>query len=390
MASSKAKDPLDALQLLVNDVLVQTGKALRASRRDSQGNLPPSYIQAKLPDTINAFHRALGSLERDIINAKSVILRDMNKLKTQNNSVEESQSLPQPQPVEAQSKSPMAIDLDSSPQAIPKEEPTDTNKITAIKPAAPFPDMGMGMGIPDSAAASITIKEENPPSHLPSATGAEGSSKVKTDGKQPTPAAPVPLMDAKLETNSSGVTGGDNVLELTNSDLNFTDMEFTLAPGNDNPTRSGGDGATAANLNGPSFDLGSFGTTNGATATMSLDNHHHRHHHHHHNNNNNNNNLPSRTVAQPAASTSGTGPAKTESQPSAEARKKEESSDAAFADIFAGDGQADGMDFDFSIGDGMGGDTFDDLMNDRDNTFDSMEHGDFDATFFGLDKADEA
>ncbi|QPH16807.1 hypothetical protein C2857_001528 [Epichloe festucae Fl1] len=388
MASPKAKDPLDALQLLVNDVLVQTGKALRASRRDSQGNLPPTYMQAKLPDTINAFHRALGSLERDIINAKSVILRDMNKLKTQNNPAEESQSLPQPQPVEAQSKSPMAIDLDSSPQTISKEEPTDTNKITAIKPAAPFPDMGMGMGmgIPDSAAASITIKEEKPSSHLPSVTEAEGSSKVKTGGKQPTPAAPVPLMDAKLESNSSGLTGGDNVLELTNSDLNFTDMEFTLAPGNDNSTQSGGDGATAANLNGPSFDLGSFGTTNGATATMSLDNHNHNQN----NNNKNNNNMPSSTVAQPAASTSGTGPAKTESQPSAEAQKKEERTDAAFADIFAGDGQADGMDFDFSIGDGMGGDTFDDLMNDRDNTFDSMEHGDFDATFFGLDKADEA
>lgn len=311
----------------------------------------------------------------------------MNKLKTQNNPAEESQPSPQPQPAEAQSKSPMAIDLDSSPQAIQKEEPTDTNKITATKPAAPFPDMGMGMGMPDSAASSITIKEEKPSSHLPSVTEAEGSSKVKTDGKQPTPAAPVPLMDAKLESNSSGFTGGDNVLELTNSDLNFTDMEFTLAPGNGNTTQSGGDGATAANLNGPSFDLGSFGTANGATATMSLDNHNNSNNSNH---NNHNNNVSSSSAAQPAASTSGTGPAKTESQPSGEAQKKEASTDAAFADMFAGDGQADGMDFDFSIGDGMGGDTFDDLMNDRDNTFDSMEHGEFDATFFGLDKADEA
>lgn len=95
----KAKDPLDALQLLVNDVvsegrasclavarvrpvvlpanlalarslkLVQTGKALRASRRDSQGNLPPSFgsCQHKLPDTIKAFHAALDDLERDIV-----------------------------------------------------------------------------------------------------------------------------------------------------------------------------------------------------------------------------------------------------------------------------------------------------------------------------------
>ncbi|KAG6002121.1 hypothetical protein E4U21_003447 [Claviceps maximensis] len=377
MASAKAKDPLDALQSLVNDVLIQTGKALRASRRDSHGNLPPTHMQAKLPDTISAFHSALDSLEHDIIRAKSVILRDMNRLKTQKTSVAEtSQSLPQPQPVDAQSKSAMVIDIDSSPQPIPqtvpKEESTE-NGFASIKTAAPFPDMG----IPATTGTPITIKEENPSSHLLSMADTSASSKPKTEVKASTLAAPIPMMDAKLESNPSGLTGGREVLDLTNSDLNFTDMEFTLAPGNINPNQSGSTYATTANTNGPVFDLNSFGTSNGAPAVMSV-----------------NNGIPSSVGAKAAATASGSRPAPApvpaENRRNAELQRKEQGASATFADIFAGDGQADGMDFDFSIGDGMSGDTFDDLMNDRDNTFDSMEHGDFDANFFGLEKADGA
>ncbi|KAG5980501.1 hypothetical protein E4U55_003977 [Claviceps digitariae] len=375
MASAKAKDPLDALQSLVNDVLVQTGKALRASRRDSHGNLPPTHMQAKLPETISAFHSALDSLEHDIIRAKSVILRDMNKLKTQKSSAaEDLQSLPQPQPVEAQSKSAMVIDIDSSPQPItqtmPKEESTE-NSFAAVKTAAPFPDMGM----PASAGTPITIKEEQSSTQLPPVTEASASSsKLKAEVKASTLAAPIPMMDAKLESNTFALNGGREVLDMTNSDLNFTDMEFTLAPGSVNANQSGGIAAATANTNGPSFDLGSFGTSNGVPAAASLSN----------------GMSSSSTLGKAVATASGMRPATAENRRNAEVQKKEEGTSATFADIFAGDGQADGMDFDFSIGDGMSGDTFDDLMNDRDNTFDSMEHGDFDANFFGLDKADGA
>lgn len=264
----------------------------------------------------------------------------------------------------------MVIDIDSSPQSIPKEEPVD-NSFAAIKHAAPFPDMGM----PNSTGTSITIQEEHPSSHLIPMTEAPGSSKIKAEVKQSAPAAPVPMMAANLESNSSAYKGGRDVLDLTNSDLNFTDMEFTLAPGNVNPIQSGGNGAVAANSNGPPFDLSTLGSTNGATGTMSLTT-----------------SMSSSTVRKAAATASSTGPAPTgmDIHRNAEAQKKGEGTDAAFADIFAGDGQADGMDFDFSIGGGTGGDTFDDLMNDRDDTFDSMEHGDFDANFFGLNKVDEA
>ncbi|KAG6172970.1 hypothetical protein E4U11_000063 [Claviceps purpurea] len=454
MASAVAKDPLDALQSLINDALVQTGKALRASRRDSHGNLPATHMQAKLPDTDRAFHLALDSLDNEIIRAKSVILRDMNKLKKKKTAAAEtSPSLPQPEPVEAHSKSAMVIDIDSSPQAtteaMPKEEPAD-NSCVVPKPAAPFPDMGMSV----PAVTSVAIKKNHPPSQALYMTEAPVSNQPTAEVKQVAHAAPVPLMDANLDNSTSGLTGGHDVVDLTssnlnnstsndpnmhnsnmnnsnmnisnmnisnmnsshinsthmnsshmnsshmnnsnmnnsnmnNSNLNFTDMQFTLAPSNTNSNHPGSTGAATAQPNGPSYDF-VFGTTNTATAPTPI-----------------NNAMSSVTTGTAATMANGTGsaqapmpvpeptPVPVENRRNAEAPKKEDGTSTTFSEIFTGDGPADGMDFDFSLGDGnnmssMGGDTFDDMMNVRDNTFDSMEHGDFDTSFFGLDKADGA
>ncbi|KAG6221775.1 hypothetical protein E4U34_001800 [Claviceps purpurea] len=434
MASAVAKDPLDALQSLINDALVQTGKALRASRRDSHGNLPATHMQAKIPDTDRAFHLALDSLDNEIIRAKSVILRDMNKLKKKKTAAAEtSPSLPQPEPVEAHSKSAMVIDIDSSPQAtteaMPKEEPAD-NSCVVPKPAAPFPDMGMSVPV----VTSVAIKKNHPPSQALYMTEAPVSNQPTAEVKQVAHAAPVPLMDANLDNSTSGLTGGHDVVDLTssnlnnsasndpnmhnsnmnnsnmnnsnmnnsnmnnsnmnnsntnNSNLNFTDMQFTLAPSNTNPNHPGSTGAATAQPNGPSYDF-VFGTTNTATAPTPI-----------------NNAMSSVTTGTAATMANGTGSAQApmpepeptsvpvENRRNAEAPKKEDGTSTTFSEIFTGDGPADGMDFDFSLGDGnnmssMGGDTFDDMMNVRDNTFDSMEHGDFDTSFFGLDKADGA
>ncbi|KAG6059285.1 hypothetical protein E4U17_006570 [Claviceps sp. LM77 group G4] len=425
MTSAVAKDPLDALQSLINDALVQTGKALRASRRDSHGNLPATHMQAKLPDTDRAFHSVLDRLDNEIIRAKSVILRDMNKLKKKKIvAAETSPLLPQPEPVEAHSKSALIIDIDSSPQAtteaMPKEEPAD-NSYVVPKPAAPFPDMGMSV----PAGTSIAIKTNHPPSQPLYMTEASVSNQPTAEVKQVAHAAPVPLMDANLDHSTSGLTGVHDVVDLTssnlnnstsndpnmnssnmnssnmnssnmnnsntnNSNLNFTDMQFTLAPSNTNPNHSGSTGTATTQANGPSYDFGMFGTTKTATAPTSI-----------------NNAMSSVTTGAAAMTANGTGsaqapmpvpeptPVPAENRRNAEAPKKEDGTSTTFSEIFTGDGPADGMDFDFSLGDGnnmssMGGDTFDDMMNVRDNTFDSMEHGDFDTSFFGLDKADGA
>lgn len=48
---------------------MQTGKALRASRKDGLGNVAQAHgsLQNKLPDTIRTFHSALDDLEHDIV-----------------------------------------------------------------------------------------------------------------------------------------------------------------------------------------------------------------------------------------------------------------------------------------------------------------------------------
>lgn len=56
--------------------LVQTGKALRASRKDGQGNVAQAHgsLQPKLPETIRTFHSALDDLENDIVSCASFAL----------------------------------------------------------------------------------------------------------------------------------------------------------------------------------------------------------------------------------------------------------------------------------------------------------------------------
>lgn len=166
---------------------------------------------------------------------------------------------------------------------------------------------------------------------------------------------PAPAEEIKTEpaTETVDITGDadDNKIDLEASlagltDSNFTDMEF--AP----------PGEPAA------FDMASFAPADNATDLLSLENL-----------------MPVADASKAEPTTAGDGAVAT-------------SLDAEFADLFDNnDGQADGMDFDFSIGGGGGSggggggdDTFDDLMNTRGEDSFGMGGDDFDASFFGLDK----
>ena len=264
------------------------------------------------------------------VRAKSVLLRDLNQL--QSNKKGTAIQPTAPQPVESQSKSPMNIDLESSPAAAAEPTPKTT--------AAPVPAMDVDMGTANGASAAepATKDEEKTPKAEPQRstdTSQPETTDVKTD---PAPAAddPSSLLDS-----------------------NFTDMEFTLAPTADDPAQASTTQPESSSA--PTFDLTSFETNdNSDNNILSLES------------------LESSTQQQPAQPETAT----TEAKPDEE--KKDAS--AKFEDIFGNDAsQADGMDFDFSLGGGMGDDTFDDLMNDRDGTFEMMNNEDFDAAFFGLD-----
>ncbi|KAH7127685.1 hypothetical protein EDB81DRAFT_889475 [Dactylonectria macrodidyma] len=405
MASSNTQDPLDVLQLMVNDVLVQTGKALRASRKDGQGNVAQVHgsLQSKLPDTIRTFHSALDDLENEILRAKSVLLRDLTQIQERKQQQEQQQQQAQqqaqlkqeqiqqheqahhqqqikrpghpvqapqqPQPIQSQSKEPMVIDLDSSPP--PNDQHMTETKAT--KPVAPFPDMGMGL--PDMGEADLVMKHEAPSvSLLP----VPDSTNIKSEPTiSPAPMAPMPDMDEKPVDIDMDISGGD----LPNPELNFTDMEFTLAPTNNesqNPPTS----------HEPSFDLTTFAPAEGGDDLLGLDNLLPPNPSEHANIN---------PVSQNPATENAVKPENSENlNISASAMdltntgvqdnlsiKKDEISDSTFDELLF-------MDTDNNFGGGgsggLGEDTFADLMDSRDDTFDLMEHGDFDASYFGLDQ----
>ena len=249
----------------------------------------------------------------------------------------------------------MVIDIDSS-------SPVNDHPMVDAKPPskqmAPFPDMGMGL--PDVNHSDIQIKEElTPTPSAPPAVSAPQDNSFKTEVKRsPAPMAPMPPMDEKGLDDSMDFTGGD--INVPDSELNFTNMEFTLVPTNN-------DNGNPSTTQEQSFDLATFAPADGGDDLLSLDL------------------LPPNPTDQPNANP----PAQQmQEQPMKQSMEtvqesienKDDTMDSTFDDLFLLDSGGD-------FGGGNMEATFDDLMNDRgdDNGFDLMEHGKFDEAFFGLD-----
>ncbi|PTB75377.1 hypothetical protein M440DRAFT_1439910 [Trichoderma longibrachiatum ATCC 18648] len=351
-ASPSISGPLDALQSIINDVLVQTGKALRASRRDSQGNLTYAYgpTQAKLPDTIEQFHMTLHDLETEILSAKSVLLRDYNELQEKKRQI---LLRPSFQTGDGQTKRPPTVEMATPPEPVFKDETMAED--TGVKPMAPFPNMSIDLAEPEPMEISVKdLNGQQPQQQQPPPPGGMNGLNATASpaiASQPPNVDPKPTAD--MHTGPSGPAMPPAMPET--SGMNFTDMEFTLAapPGSE----AAGQPNTTKE---PSFDMATFAPPEGGDDLLNL-----------------NHLLPA-----DANNASGAAP-----RPQT---KADGGAAPVNTDFFGpGSGAADGMDFDFSLG-GSGDDTFDDLMNNRDSTFELMDAGgDFDTAFFGLDKADE-
>jgi hypothetical protein len=196
-------------------------------------------------------------------------MRDVKRIQQQKQQQipqQESAAISQPpQPVESQSKSPMVIDLESSPPPLPQDQPM--TELKANKPVAPFPDMGMGLS--DIGQPNQAMKADVNQSVVPSA--ASGQAKMKTSvSPTPTatavavaPMAPMPVMEEKsLENHSSDVM--DLTSDGPHSELNFTNMQFTLAPTNN-------DSQNQSTTQEPSFDLATFAPPEGNDDILGLD-----------------------------------------------------------------------------------------------------------------------
>jgi hypothetical protein len=139
--------------------------------------------------------------------------------------------IPEPEPVISQTREPMIIDLES-----PQDSSMSISQASALpaavadmgNPVAPFPDMGID--VPDSLPLEFSIKTEAPPIKLePTAPVAEMGTDddvlpEATIAEQVISVLPPenPAEAAESLPVNSGVPGAPS------TDLNFTDMEFSV------------------------------------------------------------------------------------------------------------------------------------------------------------------
>ncbi|KAI0480422.1 hypothetical protein GGR56DRAFT_272631 [Xylariaceae sp. FL0804] len=159
------EDPLQTLDRVFGEVLVQTGKQLKASaklgHRSAAG--PGTAVRAKIEDTLSTYHHALDDMESEILRAKAVLLRDLEKLRAAR--------APPPAPAPAPVRAPAPVPEPVAPPAPMMEMPSTAAHSVAgpgfppareSKTVAPFPDMGMGMGMSSSDVVDLTGGDRKP------------------------------------------------------------------------------------------------------------------------------------------------------------------------------------------------------------------------------------
>ncbi|KAI1408803.1 hypothetical protein F5Y13DRAFT_171796 [Hypoxylon sp. FL1857] len=397
-ASNPHPHPLDVLDQMFKEVLVQAGKHLKANNKDGPRNTAgaSTTARAKTTDSLAAYHYALDDLESEITRAKAVVLRDLEKLRA-------ARAPPAPAPQPVAPPAPMmelpssAAHTMSAPAFAPKQEP---------KTAAPFPDMGMGMSadvvdltssekkpsprVPPGAIRPPTrvspqmVKNEmkaspkqtfkpapkptpppppkvtpvpvpqiprphghHPPQPSSIGPGAAGQSQSAAANaqanrqSQATPAAQA-AQDASLNAMlmPANASGGETNAATGGTGLNFTDMQFA-------PPSTEAPGAPPAPM--PEFDLATFAPQDSGNDMMSLD-------------------------TKPNNATSGQNTTAPQ-QP----QKEEEKPDTNLDDLFSLDDSNNGTDGMFDLGGGMNDSTFDDMMYFDNNDNDMAQ---FDENYF--------
>ncbi|EJT74371.1 hypothetical protein GGTG_08212 [Gaeumannomyces tritici R3-111a-1] len=158
MANAKPVPPLDTLEVLVNDVLVQAGKAFKSSRRDAR-RVPSLASVNKIRDIHVDFNSALDDVESELIRAKAVLQRDLDQLRAKRRPV----VIPEPVMIPlaptgltpvlgAPAPPPGSLPMAGSgpgpgPRNVPKQPalhpPPASRPVPRPKQGAPFPNMGI-------------------------------------------------------------------------------------------------------------------------------------------------------------------------------------------------------------------------------------------------------
>ncbi|OTA61868.1 hypothetical protein K449DRAFT_422620 [Hypoxylon sp. EC38] len=381
--------PLQILDQMFNEVLVQTGKHLKANVKDGSRSTTgaTNTVNAKTSDLLAAYHYALDDLESEITRAKAVVLRDLEKLRA-------ARAPPPPAPQPAAPPAPMmelpssAAHTASAPAFAPKQEP---------KTAAPFPDMGMGMSadvvdltsgdkkqsprvpsgvIRPPVRASPQVKNEMKPSpkqtfkptpkptppakvtpvpvpqiprpqgHQPSSIGPGAVAQPQSvtsnaQASRQAQAKPAQDVNPNAMPMPASTAGGDTNAATGGSGLNFTDMQFA-------PPNIEAPGAPPAPM--PEFDLATFAPQDNGNDMMSLD-------------------------TKPNIAAGGQNNATAPQQPP----KEEEKPDTNLDDLFSLDDSNIGTDNMFDLGGSVNDSTFEDMMYFDNNDNDMAQ---FDENYF--------
>ncbi|KAI0597627.1 hypothetical protein F4775DRAFT_559045 [Biscogniauxia sp. FL1348] len=308
MATTNANsqgDPFEILSQMQNEVLVLMGKHLRnLSTKDGSRMLrePNEAVRQKATSCLATYHHALDDIEIEIITAKSALMRDLEKLRAARIPPPMAVAPPAPQPVAP--PAPMmempsaAAHTMNAPSFAPKQE---------SKTVAPFPDMGMGMSadVVDLTSQNKKPSPRVPPGALkphPPRAAAPMKNEVKPSPKQtpkPIPAKVTPVPPPQIprlhppqpavaaasavqpkpqpaqppQPTPAGQPAQDSSLNSmlglpgngASSELAFTDMQFTLAPSNNDSQ-----GAPPAPM--PEFEMTTFAPQDGNNELLSMAN----------------------------------------------------------------------------------------------------------------------
>lgn len=197
--------PPDVLQQMFNEVLIQTGKALKNASRDGKSGSPQASLttDTKIPVCVKTFNAALDDFEQEILRAKSVLQRDLNQLRASRR--------PPPERTPVAPPAPMTVELES-PTMTASKAPTPTNASVSpfqtfqspkrpikqeSKPVAPFPNMGFDLTnspevkpVPSPKMTKKEPKNSPRPATLAGAATRPSSAPPRKETKVPIPTIP--------------------------------------------------------------------------------------------------------------------------------------------------------------------------------------------------------
>ncbi|KAL2271906.1 hypothetical protein VTJ83DRAFT_1277 [Remersonia thermophila] len=250
----------DMLPMVVNNVLVATGKAFKTAKRDGPASSASHAYETRIPLEFERFNAILDEVESEFLMAKAVLERDLRQLKAKRQPPPESQPVAPP--------APMGVEPDvtnsSKTGSFGPSSATPQPGAQPSKPAAPFPNMGVdttspqATAKPNPAAPSVqrNVMNSGQPTMAAAAAAAAkpASALPRKDAKPPTPqiqrpnsVAGNPQATAKPPlgppTNRPASQGPPGVTPTPVGNENlFTGMAFSLAPSSNDtqaPTQAG-------------------------------------------------------------------------------------------------------------------------------------------------------